>query len=246
MGATERKPLWFDRRAAGGQLAARFHDLLGRAGDCTLLALPRGGVAVAAEMARQLNLPLACWAVRKLAHPASPEFAIGAVAPGGVVLWDQPGAGVPPLSALERDQLLEAQRLELERRRRLFGDPDPAALADRHLVVVDDGIATGMTARAALVSLRQMRPASLALAVPVLDRRVLPELEALVERLEALVVVDCLRAVGEWYTNFEQLNDSDVLALLRGTLHHPGNSGPSQPYRQSAASQGQQINGKVG
>jgi putative phosphoribosyl transferase len=222
MGAA-RKPLWFDRREAGGQLAARFHDWRGRAGDCTLLALPRGGVAVAAEMARRLHLPLACWAVRKIAHPAHPEYAIGAVAPGGVVLWAQPDAWVPPLSALERDQLVQGQQRELERRRRLFGDPDPASLADRHLVVVDDGIATGMTVRAALQSLRQLEPASQALAVPVLDRLLLPDLEALVERLEALAVVDDLRAVGEWYTHFEQLDDSAVLALLRGTLHPHGN-----------------------
>jgi putative phosphoribosyl transferase len=225
MDARQRRPLWFDRREAGGELAARFHDLRGRADDCTLLALPRGGVAVAAEMARRLNLPMACWAVRKIAHPAFPEFAIGAVAPGGLVLWDQPDAALPPLSPLERDRLLEGQRRELERRRRLFGDPDPTALALRHLVVVDDGIATGMTARAALESLRQLRPASLSLAVPVLDRRLLPVLEALVERLEALAVVDGLRAVGEWYTNFEQLDDRDVLALLRGALHHPAISG---------------------
>jgi len=224
MDVTDRPPLWFDRREAGGQLAARFHDRRGRAGDCTLLALPRGGVAVAAEMARRLHLPLACWAVRKIAHPAYPEFAIGAVAPGGVVLWDRPQVGVPPLSAQERDQLVAGQQRELERRRQLFGDPDPASLADRHLVVVDDGIATGLTARAALRSLRPLQPASLALAVPVVDRQVLPDREALVDRLEALAVVDRLRAVGEWYTHFEQLEDSEVLALLRGTLHHHNGS----------------------
>jgi putative phosphoribosyl transferase len=132
--------------------------------------------------------------------------------------------GVPPLSAQERDKLVAGQQRELERRRQLFGDPDPASLADRHLVVVDDGIATGLTARAALRSLRPLQPASLALAVPVVDRQVLPDLEALVDRLEALAVVDRLRAVGEWYTHFEQLEDSEVLALLRGTLHHHNGS----------------------
>ena len=225
MGAATRRPLWLDRREAGGQLAARFADLRGRAADCTLVALPRGGVALAAEMARRLNLPLACWAVRKIALPAHPECAIGAVAPGDVVLWDPPPPGIPPLSALERDRLLEGQRRELERRRRLFGDPEAATLADRHLVVVDDGIATGLTARAALQSLRQLRPASLALAVPVLDRLLLPDLEALVDRLEALAVVEGLWAVGEWYTHFEQLCDSDVLALLRGTSQPQGSGG---------------------
>ena len=81
-------------------------------------------------------------------------------------------------------------------------------------MVVDDGIATGMTARAALASLRRLGPASLTLAVPVVDRRVLPDLEPLVDRLEALAVVDGLRAVGEWFEHFEQLDDDAVLALL--------------------------------
>ncbi|MFM8604304.1 MAG: phosphoribosyltransferase [Cyanobium sp.] len=206
--------LWRDRLEAGRALAGRFEDLRGRGADCTLLALPRGGVPVAAEMARLLNLPLACWAVRKIAHPSYPEYAIGAVAPSGVVLWDRQDGGFLHLSEAERAALVEGQQRELERRRRVFGDPQPAALRGRHLVVVDDGIATGMTARAALESLRRLEPASLALAVPVVDRRVVPELEALVDRLEALAVVEQLRAVGEWYERFEQLSDADVLRLL--------------------------------
>lgn len=217
MAFRERKPLWFDRQEAGRQLAERFLDLRGRARDRILLALPRGGVAVGAEMARRLHLPLACWAVRKIVHPSSPECAIGAVAPGGLVLWARQGEGFMPLSEAERNRLVEEQRRELERRQRLFGDPEPAALQHRHLVVVDDGIATGMTARAALESLRRLKPASLALAVPVVDRRVVPELEPLVDRLEALAVVESLQAVGEWFARFEQLEDRDVLQLLSGS-----------------------------
>jgi putative phosphoribosyl transferase len=208
------RQLWTDRLEAGRALAGRFGDLRGRGADSTLLALPRGGVPVAAEMARLLNLPLACWAVRKIAHPSYPEYAIGAVAPGGVVLWDRQDGGFLHLSEAERAALVEGQQRELERRRRVFADPEPAALRGRHLVVVDDGIATGMTARAALESLRKLQPASLALAVPVVDRRVVPDLEALVDRLEALAVVEQLRAVGEWYEHFEQLSDADVLRLL--------------------------------
>ncbi|MEB3171337.1 MAG: phosphoribosyltransferase family protein [Synechococcaceae cyanobacterium] len=207
-------PLWRDRREAGLALARRFADLRGHGEGALLLALPRGGVAVAAAMAEVLGLPLACWAVRKIAHPASPETAIGAIAPGGVVLWQGSGGGGWPLAEADRTALVAEQRRELERRQRRFGDPDPASLRGRHLVVVDDGIATGMTARAALISLRRLEPASLALAVPVVDRRVLADLEPLVERLEALAVVDGLRAVGEWFEQFEQLDDGAVLALL--------------------------------
>jgi putative phosphoribosyl transferase len=210
----EQPPLWRDRSAAGRNLADRFPDLRGHGADSTLLALPRGGVAVAAEMAHRLNLPLACWAVRKLAHPSNPECAIGAVAPGGVVLWDRQDGGILQLGEEERQRLVEEQRHELERRRRRFGDPEPASLRGRRLVVVDDGIATGMTARAALESLRRLEPASLALAVPVVDRRVLPDLTPLIDRLEALAVVEGLRAVGDWYEHFEQLDDTEVLRLL--------------------------------
>ena len=196
-------------------MARRFRDLRGRRTEALLLALPRGGVAVAAAMAEGLELPLACWAVRKIAHPANPETAIGAIASGGVVLWlGAEGRGWTGLPEAERAALVAEQQQELERRQRRFGQPDPAALRGRHLVVVDDGIATGMTARAALVALRRLEPASLALAVPVVDRRVLPDLEPLVDRLEALAVVDGLRAVGEWFEQFEQLDDSAVLALL--------------------------------
>ena len=211
--------LWQDRRSAGLALAGRLSDL--RGGDAVLVALPRGGVAVAAPMAAALELPLVTWAVRKLADPSYPEYALGAVAPGGVVLWDEADGGFRRLNAAERAALVADQEQELQRRRRLFGDPPSAALQGRPLVVVDDGIATGMTVRAALASLRRLGPQTLTLAVPVVDRRVMPSLEAMVERLEALAVVERLRAVGEWYAHFEQLDDASVLALLE-TSRSPG------------------------
>jgi len=164
-------------------------------------------------MADVLALPLAPWAVRKIADPAWPEVAIGAVAPGGVVLWGDPEQA-PDLSDQQRSQLVRQQQAELLRRQSRYGDPDARSLAGLHLVVVDDGIATGLTARAALLSLRRLGPASLGLAVPVVDWRLVTELEALVERLEILAVVSHLQAVGPWYERFEQLDDSAVIQLL--------------------------------
>jgi putative phosphoribosyl transferase len=204
---------WTDRAEAGRALAGRFAEMRGRT-DTTLVGLPRGGVAVAAAMAAPLQLPVIPWAVRKLTHPASPEFAIGAVAPGGVVLWDPEDHSLRLMSPGSREWLVREQRQELARRQALFGDPPAARLAGRHLIVVDDGVATGLTARAALISLRNVSPASLSLAVPVVDRRVLPDLEPLVDRLEALAVVGRLRAVGEWFERFEQLEDDEVIRLL--------------------------------
>ncbi|MEB3167238.1 MAG: phosphoribosyltransferase [Cyanobium sp.] len=204
---------WPDRQAAGLQLADQLRRRATLPPETLLLALPRGGVAVAAAMASRLGLPLATWSARKLADPSQPELAIGAIAPGGVVLWElPPGAAWP--SAEQRQRLLSRQGEELWRRQRLFGDPDPAALHQRPLILVDDGIATGLTARAALESLRQLQPASLTLAVPVVDRRVGERLGPLVDRLEVLALVDGLQSVGQFYESFEQLEDQTVLRLL--------------------------------
>lgn len=179
-----------------------------------LVALPRGGVPVAAAIADQLHLPMATWSVRKLAHPAAPEYAIGALAALDVVLWDEAAVRQCGLTPGARQQLLDEQGRELDRRRRQFADPSPHLLQGRDLLVIDDGIATGYTVRAALASLRRTQPASLRLAVPVVDRRVVPLLEPLVDELVALAVVDHLRAVGEWFRHFEQLSDRQVLDLL--------------------------------
>lgn len=210
-------PLWSTRQDAGCELAARFQRWPHPKGETLLLALPRGGVPVAAEMARKLGWPLATWCVRKVANPSWPELAIGAVAAGGVVVWRDGGQrGAQDREALARQQgWLQQEERELARRQALFQDPQPAELHAHHLVVVDDGIATGMTVRAALLSLRQVRPSSLTLAVPVVDREVVKDLEPLVNRLEALAVVEDLRSVGLWYRDFAQLNDRQVLDLLQ-------------------------------
>jgi putative phosphoribosyl transferase len=170
-------------------------------------------VAVAAEVAAGLGLPLATWAVRKLAHPSAPECAIGAIAPG-VLLWDEPYLEQLGVTEITRRRLVAEQEEELLRRRRLYGDPPASALAGRHLIVVDDGVATGLTVRAALQSLRQVEPASLILAVPVADVRLVPVLERLTDQLVVLRSVRGLEAVGSWYERFDQVHDAEVLALL--------------------------------
>lgn len=207
-------PYWTDRSAAGEELAARLESWSRRGATTTLVALPRGGVAVAAVIARRLGLPLTTWAVRKLALPTNPEFAIGALAPGGVELWDPASSrGLQQHPELRR-LILEREGQELRRRQQVFGDAEPERLAGHELIVVDDGIATGLTVRAALLSLRQLNPARLILAVPVVTRRVLQELEPLLDEAVVLAPVDDLLAVGCHYFRFEQLSDNDVLAML--------------------------------
>ena len=208
------RPLWLNRHQAGLALAKACAAWCAHDSDSLLLALPRGGVAVAAAMASLLRLPLATWSVRKIVDPALPELAIGAVAAQGVVVWRNGDAARRRAQAAQQQGWLEGELQELERRRCLFGDPEDDQLRHRHLIVVDDGIATGMTVKAALLSLRSLAPASLSLAVPVVGRSLAGELEPLVDRLEVLALVDNLRSVGLWYQHFEQLQDQQVLELL--------------------------------
>ena len=207
-------PLWVNRYAAGLALAEIFSKGDGISTNTLLLALPRGGVPVAAAMARQLNLPLTTWSVRKIADPAQSEVAIGAIAAGGTVVWrDAEQAGQWATMAI-RHGWLQSQQKEMARRQHLFGDPAPEQLHNCHLIVVDDGIATGMTAKAALLSLGKVDAASLSLAIPVIDSSVAQELAPLVDRLEALAYVADLSSVGLWYQHFPQLSDSEVLEYL--------------------------------
>lgn len=206
-------PLWRDRQQAGVALAGRLHDWQGHP-EALVIGLPRGGVVVAAAVAAALGLPLASWAVRKLAHPGAPELAVGAIAPGGVLLWNEPYLQQLHLEPDLRRRLIHEQDQELHRRQRLYGDPALSSLRGRPLLVVDDGVATGLSVRAALESLRQGGASSLVLAVPVIDRQVMRRLQPLVDQLLALAVVDDLRAVGQWYEQFESVADQRVLELL--------------------------------
>ena len=206
-------PLWHDRRTAGVALAARLQRWRHDPG-ALVIGLPRGGVVVAAAVASALELPLASWAVRKLALPEAPEVAVGAIAPGGVLLWETPYGGLRQLGGPQRRHLVHEQDLELRRRQRLYGDPPGSALRGRTLLVVDDGVATGLTVRAALLSLRQAKPAGLVLAVPVLDQRVQRCLDPLVDELVTLAAVPQIRAVGLWYRRFEPVSDAEVLSVL--------------------------------
>jgi len=207
--------LWPNRWEAGIALAGRLQRWRDRADSTTVIGLPRGGVAVAAAIAQQLHLPLRCWAVRKLASPLEPEYALGAIASGGSVVWNQAALARTPLSQTQRERLVAAAMPELLRRQQRFGDARPQDLRGRHVIVVDDGIATGMTVRAALLALRRSRPERLILAVPVLDAELVEELRPLVDALVAVIAVPGLYAVGAFYDDFSQLRDADVQALLQ-------------------------------
>jgi putative phosphoribosyl transferase len=207
-----------DRADAGRQLGQRLTHL--RGSDVVVLGLPRGGVRVAAEVARALEAPLDVILVRKLGVPAQPELAMGAIGEGGVRIL-QPDtirrAGVSPdeLEAVQR-----RERAELHRRAARFrGNRPPVALQGRTAVVVDDGIATGSTARAACQVARAQGASRVILAVPVApsdwDRR----LGDAADELVAVITPRALRAIGLWYEDFTQTTDEEVIECLRSAVN---------------------------
>jgi putative phosphoribosyl transferase len=202
-----------DRAAAGRELAQRLAER-GYA-DPVVLALPRGGLPVAAEVARVLGAPLDLVLVRKIGLPEQPELAVGAVVDGErpeLVLNEALRGLVAPARLAE----LEAQQLrEIERRRRLYlGARGRVPLAGRTAIVVDDGLATGATARAALHALRRQQPARLVLAVPVAPPDTLAALAAEADELVCLETPDPFYALGQFYADFRQLDDADVQRIL--------------------------------
>ena len=204
-----------DRRHAGQVLAAALKNLRGR--DPIVLALPRGGVPVGFEVARALGCPLDIVSVRKLGAPQQPELAVGAVVdtqpPQTVVNPDVMNA--LGLDQAWLDQAAKAQEKELLRRRRLYvGDRPRPALAARQIILVDDGIATGASIRAALKGLRKAKPAELVLAVPVAPPEVLEDLTALCDRIVCPRRPENFGAVGYYYQDFAQTQDDEVVRLL--------------------------------
>jgi putative phosphoribosyl transferase len=209
--------LFDDRRDAGRRLGRRLREL--GLPDPVVLALPRGGVVVGAEAARLLGAPLDVVLVRKIGAPWHEELAAGAVVDG-----DQPtlvvnrdvvqGYGID-------ESYLEAQKArqleEIERRRRLYvGGRPRAGIAGRTAIVVDDGIATGATVRAALLAARRASPRELVLAVPVASPEVLARLEPEADRIVCLHAPGGLVAVGQYYRDFRQVEDDEVVAMLEG------------------------------
>jgi putative phosphoribosyl transferase len=205
----------FSNRSEAGRLLARRVQAMGLA-DPVVLALPRGGVPVAVEVARALGAPLDLLLVRKIGAPQQPELAVGAVGEGGELfvdrhLMDLTGATDEYVARQSREQLAEIAR----RRTAYLGGRAPLPLAGRTAVVVDDGIATGATVYAALKALRRRGPASVVLAVPVASREAVAALSADVDELVCLAQPALFRAVGEHYADFDQVSDGEVEQLMR-------------------------------
>ena len=205
-----------DRREAGQELASRLRKYAGR-DDSIVLALPRGGVPVAYEIAEALDAPLDIFVVRKLGMPGHPEFAMGAIASGGIrVLSDDVirwyGISPAAIDAVAREELAELERREREYRR---GRP-MTDLRGRTAILVDDGLATGSTMRAAVQAVRALGPARVVVAVPVGAPSTCEEFTDITDETVCARTPEPFTAVGLWYRDFSETSDDEVRAALAG------------------------------
>ncbi|MGD1953192.1 MAG: phosphoribosyltransferase [Leptolyngbyaceae cyanobacterium] len=203
-----------DRTQAGQQLAQQLRVYANRA-DGLVLALPRGGVPVAYEIAHALHLPLDICLVRKLGDPNRKESAIGAIAADGVRVLNNAAVGWLRITPKEMEAITNHELQELRRRDRVYRGNQPSAkIYDQIVILVDDGLATGATMRAAVMWVRLQRPRQLIVAVPIASKDAYKQIKAQVDRLVCLCIPNNLYAIGIWYNNFAQVNDRQVCDLL--------------------------------
>jgi putative phosphoribosyl transferase len=222
-----------DRSEAGRRLASKLASYAGRA-DVVVLGIPRGGVVVADEVAQALGAPLDVFLSRKLGVPGQEELAFGALASGGVRVLDHDLIRELNISNAQIDRITELVRTELERRERAYRDGRTAlAVGGKTVVLVDDGIATGSSTMAAIKTLRHMRLESLVLAVPVAPASTCKRLRDHVDNLVCVHTPERFYAIGQFYDDFAQVTDEQVIEILRRAAHRqasargetPGSSG---------------------
>jgi predicted phosphoribosyltransferase len=206
--------LFRDRSEAGRRLAAGLAAYANRP-DVLVLALPRGGVPVAYEVARSLQAPLDVFLVRKLGVPGREELAMGAIATGGVRVLNEDVVHALDIPEEAIAAAAAEERRELARRERIYRDDRPAPdVRGRVVILVDDGLATGSTMRAAVVALRRQGPACIVVAVPVGSAETCAELQEVADEVVCVRTPDPFYAVGLWYDDFSQTTDEEVHDLL--------------------------------
>jgi len=206
--------LFKDRRDAGKQLAQELSAYAGRS-DVIVLALPRGGVPVAYEVARALNAPLDIFIVRKLGLPGHEELAIGAIASGGVRVLNEDIVRALNIPQAMIDAVARRELQELERRERAYrGNRPPPDVRGRTVILIDDGLATGASMRAAVAALRAQNPARIVVAVPTAAPETCAAFESEVDEIVCAMTPEPFYGVGRWYEDFSQTTDEEVRALL--------------------------------
>ena len=203
-----------DRNDAGRQLALRLQKYSNRP-DTIVLALPRGGVPVGFEVAKALHSPLDVFIVRKLGFPGHPEYAMGAIASGGSYYLNEQAIKKLAVPKATVQNIIDCEWKELERREREYRQNRPKAeLKGRTVLVVDDGMATGASMRAAIHAIKGEKPRELIVAVPVIAADSQKELAPLVDGIVYVLAPNPFRSVGEWYAEFDQTTDEQVLRAL--------------------------------
>ncbi|HXR04687.1 MAG TPA: phosphoribosyltransferase family protein [Verrucomicrobiae bacterium] len=201
------------RQDAGRQLGQRLQKL-GTGADL-VLGLPRGGVVVAAEVARLLNCPLDALMVRKIGHPWHREFAVGALAEPDVVVLDETSVGKNPMVRFQLDEVIKEETARLQAYRARFHTTTAPILEGKTILLVDDGLATGATAEAAVLSAKRQKARSIVVATPVASTGAVERLAPVADEVVALMVDPDFGAVGQYYVEFDETTDEEVLTLLR-------------------------------
>jgi predicted phosphoribosyltransferase len=208
----------YKNRTEAGVLLARIlvHENIN---DPCILAIPRGGVAVAVPIAKRLNTNIHLLITRKVGHPLQNEVAIGAVMPDGSAVWDTRWTGTLGMNEEECAKLAEAEYLEIQRRLRVYaGTVEPLDVIDKSVIIIDDGIATGYTIRAAVTWLKKQKPDKIIIAVPVAPIETVTELKAEVDDVLCPMQLTHFRAVGMYYEDFTQVTDKEVLDILQSEV----------------------------
>lgn len=205
----------FKNRVQAGQLLAEKLQAYASCPNGIVLGLPRGGVPVAFEVAIALHLPLDICLVRKLGTPGHPELAMGAIALGGVRILNQDVIRLRHISEVAIEKVTAQEQAELDRRNHLYrGDRPIPDLRNRTVILVDDGIATGATLRAAIALVKQQQPAHIVVAAPVASPLVCQQFQETVDKVVCVSMPDDLYAIGLWYEHFNQTSDEEVQMLL--------------------------------
>jgi predicted phosphoribosyltransferase len=206
--------LFRDRVEAGKRLASALANFAGK--DAIVLAIPRGGVVVGFEVARALDLHLDVIIPRKIGAPSNPELAIGAMTEDGTIILDESLISYLGVSEDYIKEESERQRLEIERRLKLYrGDAPYPSLKNRDVIIVDDGIATGSTMKAALASVRKRGARTIVVAIPVGPPSTIRELKEEADRVVCLHTPESFYAIGQFYVDFAQTTDEEVTSLLK-------------------------------
>jgi len=206
-----------DREDAGRQLVKLLADY--RHMPAVVLALPRGGVPVAKEISESLKLPLDIVLVRKIGHPFNPEYAIGAIAENGQAVWND--TEIQEIDSRQLNKKIQIEKLEIRRRAKLYRGGRPLInLKDKITILVDDGLATGLTMLAAIKAVKSQKPQEIIVAVAVAPKEVVDEINQMVDEFVALNIPEVFQgAVGSYYQSFPQLTDGEVIKLLKDEKH---------------------------